>query len=182
MAFKMDLGPRSLVIRFRRTRGNIGLNTNDPDGKKSNKRKRKAAQDDEEDLDEGAPDFDSEQASNPYSLDRMTTPSLSSPQSADTFLEYPNVDSVDADSVAGVVRPVQVKNEPVSDLNGPDLATTSAGGTPLPPIAIATVIKQENDTEFSDDDYFDGNIFSIHQPINLNNSLMCIYRLAGRQR
>lgn len=160
LAFDMDLGPRSLVIRFRRKRGNIGLNTNDPDGRKSNKRKRLSPQDDEDFPDVDEPEFDMEHSLNPFGIDCMTTPSLSSPsQSVDTFMDDHNCDSVEVESDAGVVLPIRVKEEPPSDDNA--VATSSAtsdNNMAVPDELIATRIKQEDDDDFSDDDYFDGNL------------------------
>lgn len=128
LAFKMDLGPRSLVIRFRRTRGNIGLNTNDPDGKNQSKRKRKAMLDAEAIACEGgAPDIstdcdlnsfaDDQHAEIPFSEDSNE---YSNDRNDDDDDDDYSLSIVESETSTGTILPIQIKTEEESKITSSD--------------------------------------------------------------
>lgn len=157
MAFKMELGPRSLVIRFRRTRGYIGLNSNDPDGKKTSKRARKAMLDEEAiAAQEITPNLAAECDMNSFADDRKAD----TPCSLDSHYLNDSQNSHDDDFLTislnnEKVLSKTIKEESIMDENLSMLSNVGGSQSKLLPV-INTAIKKEFADEFSDDEYFDG--------------------------
>lgn len=116
LAIQLDLGSRSLVVRFRRTRGNIGLNTNDPDGKKQSRRKRKEMLDAEAIASEGivadmnTTECDINGARQPGM--HCSDDSNDSNDSIDDIADDVSLNIVNIKPTPSVVLPLQIKEEP----------------------------------------------------------------------
>lgn len=153
LAFKMDLGPRSLVIRFRRIRGNISLNTNDPDGKKASKRNRKDMLDEEAIASDGiASDSVTGCDLNPFTDDREAELHCSDDSNDSHYVIDDDISLNLGDIEDMPVLPIQIKAESPTNQNHPsdgedgDTSLNIVNNHPVPTDSLLPLpirIKQE---------------------------------------